>query len=140
MEEFEHRCYYENCDKCFKTKYNLRRHINSNHLLIKEFTCQICSRMFASKQNLKGHEKIHFKSSKIPELEIPIEIKRRRVKIMEDIEVLKLSKIYAEPKIVVFQEYISNINKPILPLVCNERTDLENKMKLPIIPILLKLH
>jgi hypothetical protein len=96
--------------------------------------------MFASKQNLQGHEKSHFRSKKIPGLEIPLEVKKRNRNGLIDIIELKLSRIYKDPKEVAVQEIISNLIKPILPLVCHERSDLENRLKLPIIPVLLKIN
>lgn len=52
-------CYYSECGKTYKTRFNLRRHINSSHLKIKGFTCPECNKPFVSKQNLKEHHFIH---------------------------------------------------------------------------------
>lgn len=52
-------CYYSDCGKTYNTRFNLRRHINSTHLKIKNFICEICSKHFVSKQNLKEHNFIH---------------------------------------------------------------------------------
>ena len=52
-------CYYSECGKTYKTRFNLRRHINSTHLKIKGFTCPECNKPFVSKQNLKEHHYIH---------------------------------------------------------------------------------
>mmetsp|Transcript_12575 Transcript_12575/g.12650 ORF Transcript_12575/g.12650 Transcript_12575/m.12650 type:complete len:89 (-) Transcript_12575:171-437(-) len=52
-------CYYDFCHKLYKTKFNLRRHINSSHLKIKSYTCDQCQKLFVSKQNLKEHALIH---------------------------------------------------------------------------------
>ena len=54
-----YQCYYEECGKTFVTRFNLRRHVNVSHLAIKAFTCEICSKHFASKQNVKEHRFIH---------------------------------------------------------------------------------
>lgn len=52
-------CYYSECGKVYKTRFNLRRHINSSHLRIKSFICDQCNKHFVSKQNLKEHHFIH---------------------------------------------------------------------------------
>ena len=52
-------CYYSECGKTYKTRFNLRRHINSCHLKIKSFNCPECKKHFVSKQNLKEHHFIH---------------------------------------------------------------------------------
>lgn len=52
-------CYYSTCSKTFATKFNLRRHVNSSHLAIKNHTCPTCQKKFASKQNLNEHLFIH---------------------------------------------------------------------------------
>lgn len=138
MEPSEYKCYYDSCFKTYKTKYNLRRHINSNHLLIREFTCQLCLKAFASKQNLQGHEKIHSKTENMLELEmpfVPINLSGRK---HEDIKELLLSRIYFEKKPNYSNPSLLNtLSKPILPLICEERTNLANEVRLPVIPILL---
>lgn len=138
MELLEYKCYYENCSKSYKTKYNLRRHINSNHLLIKEFSCQICMKSFASKQNLQGHEKTHNKTEEMTELEIPFMPLSSNPRKYEDIRELMLSKIYIEKKTVYSIPLTLNMtSKPTLPLICEERINSTSKFKLPVIPILL---
>lgn len=57
--EFEYICYYEICKRIFNSKYNLQRHINSKHLNIKNFSCNLCGKKVVSKQNLIEHEYIH---------------------------------------------------------------------------------
>ena len=52
-------CYYPACHKTFATKFNLRRHVNSSHLEIKNYTCPLCCKKFACKQNLNEHHYIH---------------------------------------------------------------------------------
>lgn len=54
-----YRCYYEYCGRIFNSKYNLQRHINSKHLKIKSFSCNICGKQVASRQNLIEHEFTH---------------------------------------------------------------------------------
>jgi len=52
-------CYYEFCNASFKNKYNLKRHINTKHLGIRRFECEVCGKKLASKQNLVEHRFIH---------------------------------------------------------------------------------
>ena len=55
-------CYHTGCNKVYNSKYNLVRHINTNHLMILKYVCQICSRKFPHRQNLACHEKAHKRS------------------------------------------------------------------------------
>ena len=55
-------CYYSKCGKLYNSKYNLVRHINTNHLMILKYVCKICSRKFPHRQNLNCHEKAHKRS------------------------------------------------------------------------------
>jgi len=140
MELSEYKCYYDSCSKTYKTKYNLRRHINSNHLLIREFTCQFCLKSFASKQNLQGHERTHCKTEDMGELEIPFVPINLTGRKNEEIRELLLSRIYCEKKPCFSSLSSSGINtlsKPILPLICHERSSLADEIRLPVIPILL---
>ena len=52
-------CYYEFCGKEFNTKFNLKRHINSVHLKIKDFQCPICGKSLVSKIAYKEHSYTH---------------------------------------------------------------------------------
>jgi hypothetical protein len=66
------RCPYEDCRKSLSSKFNLQRHIDTCHLRIKRFECEVCFKRFASKQNLREHEFIHgteaADSTEVPEL------------------------------------------------------------------------
>jgi hypothetical protein len=138
MEELLYKCYYESCLKCYKTKYNLRRHINSNHLSIKEFECIVCYKTFASKQNLKGHERLHKQKVFMPTFEIPQVMKCFSNSKSAEVQDLILSKIYKDPK--VSYSVSVNCNKallPILPPIALERACEKANVKLPVIPILL---
>ncbi|OMJ80506.1 hypothetical protein SteCoe_19200 [Stentor coeruleus] len=52
-------CMYDGCYKEYKTKYNLIRHINVNHLKKKIGKCSICNKEFVDYDNLKEHLTIH---------------------------------------------------------------------------------
>eukprot|EP00357_Protocruzia_adherens_P034316 CAMPEP_0115012040 /NCGR_PEP_ID=MMETSP0216-20121206/24453_1 /TAXON_ID=223996 /ORGANISM="Protocruzia adherens, Strain Boccale" /LENGTH=316 /DNA_ID=CAMNT_0002380927 /DNA_START=197 /DNA_END=1147 /DNA_ORIENTATION=- len=52
------KCEKPGCDKMFKSKYTLRRHM-ATHVDIKRFVCQFCDKRFALKQYLKEHLYIH---------------------------------------------------------------------------------
>ena len=138
MEELPYNCYYDSCFKSYKTKYNLRRHINSNHLFIKEFACTVCSKTFASKQNLQGHERLHKQKTMMPLLEIPNLSSEIPHSKSENIRGFILSKLYKDP--VITYSVNSNNGKtvlPILPPVSFERSNYKKNIKLPVIPILL---
>ena len=52
-------CPYNNCIKEYKSKFNLKRHVQYKHLACKPFNCTTCKRSFFSKQNLFEHHFIH---------------------------------------------------------------------------------
>ena len=52
-------CPIEACCKEYKSKFNLKRHVEFNHLGRKPFLCSTCGRLFVSKQNLTEHQFIH---------------------------------------------------------------------------------
>lgn len=59
MESAQFQCKYPSCDKSYSSKYNLRRHIESNHSKVKRFRCRICGKYLSSKQNLQEHLYTH---------------------------------------------------------------------------------
>lgn len=54
-----HQCPYESCTKKYSSAVNLKRHVDSLHLRLGEFTCHICNRTLSSKQNFREHMWIH---------------------------------------------------------------------------------
>jgi uncharacterized Zn-finger protein len=146
-------CYYSECGKTYKTRFNLRRHINSSHLKIKSFICPECNKHFVSKQNLKEHHYIHTGEKPFP-CDEPGCCKRFR-------QVSQLSihkRIHYRQRIgsKIFQEiphlYLSNI---LFTLEAKESSDIssrtnfslpefcpnleKNAAKLPVLPCLLSL-
>ncbi|CAG9317162.1 unnamed protein product [Blepharisma stoltei] len=58
-ENIKFTCYYSWCAREFRSKYNLKRHINTRHLFLRAFVCNICNKQLVSKQNLIEHRFIH---------------------------------------------------------------------------------
>ena len=56
-----YKCNFANCNKLYSSKYNLSRHIESNHSKHKRFRCRICGKCLSSKQNLQEHRYTHSK-------------------------------------------------------------------------------
>ncbi|OMJ81754.1 hypothetical protein SteCoe_17693 [Stentor coeruleus] len=52
-------CKFMGCTKSYSSKYNLRRHIESNHSKVKRFRCRKCGKYLSSKQNLQEHRYTH---------------------------------------------------------------------------------
>lgn len=52
-------CMYNDCPSSYSTKFNLQRHVESVHLNIKRYQCQLCSAFCSSRQNLREHLYIH---------------------------------------------------------------------------------
>ncbi len=52
------RCDFGNCDKCYRTKFSLKRHYLS-HLGVKQHQCPYCEKRFALAQYLSEHVNIH---------------------------------------------------------------------------------
>lgn len=52
-------CMFEGCDKSYKSKFNLKWHIEKIHLKSKKYSCPKCNQSFASNQNLKEHKYKH---------------------------------------------------------------------------------
>lgn len=52
-------CEFNECERMFKAKYSLTRHIKSKHFKKKKYVCKHCNKKFALQHNLKEHEFIH---------------------------------------------------------------------------------
>ena len=52
-------CKYPQCSKVLSSKYNLTRHIETCHLKLKKFRCEICFKSLSSAQNLREHMYLH---------------------------------------------------------------------------------
>lgn len=61
-----YRCTFEQCDKVFSTRYNLKRHEDTFHLHLRPYVCTECFKDFASKQNLIEHGFLHAQSALTP--------------------------------------------------------------------------
>lgn len=55
----EFHCRATGCGKSYSSKYNLRRHIESNHCKNKRFRCRACGKYLSSRQNLQEHMHTH---------------------------------------------------------------------------------
>ena len=50
------------CDQCgkeFTRSHDLKRHVQSLHSSVKEFTCDKCEKSFATRDTLRRHKRIH---------------------------------------------------------------------------------
>lgn len=52
-------CMYADCPSSYSTKFNLQRHVESVHLNVKRYQCQLCQALCSSRQNLREHLYIH---------------------------------------------------------------------------------
>lgn len=59
MQKRRIKCDYDDCSRTYCSYFNLKRHIESSHLGVKKFKCQVCSRHLSSKQNYIDHQNIH---------------------------------------------------------------------------------
>lgn len=126
MAESRYVCYYEECKKLFKSKYNLVRHVNTKHLQIKNFACVECSKTFGSTQNLEVHSRVHTEGS-LTVLDNGVSHKLA----------FRLSDHYREVSVVHKVER-SLLPLPSLPKIDRERQNNQLNRKLPVNLELLK--
>ena len=136
----EFKCYYVNCPRSYNSKYNLKRHINTNHLHLKSYPCDQCEKTFASKKNLLKHSSTH--SAGVFE-EVLI-MKKPKVKVNVnrgspvDIRPVMLSRFYTDVFVpVAMNPTITKQSLPSLPHIDNCRKSHQDDAKIPLIPILL---
>ena len=131
-------CYYPNCPRSYNSKYNLKRHINTNHLHLKSYPCDQCEKTFASKKNLLKHSSTH---NEISFEEIPIVI-HNKVKIGSSscfyLVPIPLARYYKEVlHPVVLNPTITKQTLPSLPPIDVCRKSHQDDSKVPLLPILL---
>lgn len=122
----QHKCYYEDCGHSYSSKYNLVRHINTMHLNIKKYFCQLCSKRFSSKQALTVHVKSHTKS---PRLCVSARVVDRTEFLLSD-HYQEIRE--TEPPI------ISIGQPPALALVTEDRRRMQARSKLPVVLALIR--
>ena len=95
------KCPYDDCSKSLSSRFNLQRHIDTCHLHIKRFECEVCFKRFASKQNLHEHQFIHTspESPLCPDTQTRTELTR-------DIEIPKLSELVYYSNDVMFRPFL----------------------------------
>ena len=59
MKDKAYVCTVNQCTKCFSSRFNLKRHIDSIHLGCNRFICEVCGKTLTSKQNYIQHMYIH---------------------------------------------------------------------------------
>lgn len=119
------KCTYKNCKKILSSKYNLKRHIEFNHLGVRPHECEICFKRFTSKQNRLEHIRMEhsyslLSSEKLPEKIIKANITIPRLTLLVrkcmDPDIRPMSKL---EKIYLFPEDIFSIS---LPAIQQEKT------------------
>lgn len=134
----EFKCYYSDCSRSYNSKYNLKRHINTNHLCLKNYPCDQCGRIFASKKNVLKHKVSH------SDIILDSGPKSKSKKIMQNIDKnieippIILSRHYVESKSHTLMNPISNKQTlPSLAAVDVCRVEHQSSGKIPLLPILL---
>ena len=123
-------CPYDDCEKILSSKFNLQRHIDTCHLRIKRFECEVCFKRFASKQNLREHEFIHEEGDFDPSCAPQLPTTKAAIEVPQLTSLLKFSsdpqlrpylhvtRVYPYP--VLFQEtqipLILQFETPLSPL------------------------
>ena len=59
MNKVRIKCEYDSCHRSYCSYFNLKRHVESSHLGIRKFHCQVCGKYLSSKQNYIDHQNIH---------------------------------------------------------------------------------
>lgn len=53
------KCDHEDCCRTYCSYFNLKRHIESSHMGVRKFQCEVCQKFLSSKQNYVDHQNIH---------------------------------------------------------------------------------
>ena len=82
------------CEKSFKTKFTLKRHLETVHLQNSDviFECKICRKVFRRKDKLQKHEKTHL----VIEVEIQCDVCDKKFQSEDGLEAHKISCIANE--------------------------------------------
>lgn len=132
------KCYYPNCPRSYNSKYNLKRHINTNHLHLKSYPCDQCDKTFASKKNLLKHTATH---SETRFEEIPLMLKTKAKVSTDptvDLKPIPLSAYYREVlTLITVNPVLSKQSLPSLPPIDLCRQSHQGDAKVPLLPILL---
>lgn len=105
-------CYYQGCMKLFQNKVYLVTHINSQHLQIKAFRCEMCGQIVSSEEEYLIHyEKCSSKHQTTP----------------------KSSGLFSNFTLSPPSKYIppSLLNLPVLPAIEKDRSRCAFQYKLP---------
>mmetsp|Transcript_2652 Transcript_2652/g.4143 ORF Transcript_2652/g.4143 Transcript_2652/m.4143 type:complete len:134 (+) Transcript_2652:11-412(+) len=111
-------CEYPTCGRILSSKYNLKRHIESCHLGVRPYECNICFKRFSSKQNKREHIRLQHSYSEttpIPTIkietheDIPIPKLTNLVMQSQDPELRPLSKVV---RIYMYSEGFLNSSLP----------------------------
>jgi uncharacterized C2H2 Zn-finger protein len=128
------KCYYPSCNRVYKSRQNLRRHVNTDHLKVTQYLCSVCGRFLSSKKNLVYHTNKHWK------LESVKIIKRENQQMTEDQLIVKpliLSNHFKDQL-----EFFQHNNcypkvQTFLPPIDSSRQSISSTIKLKLIPSLL---
>lgn len=105
-------CYYQDCKKLFQNKVYLVTHINSQHLQIKAYRCDMCGQIVSSEEEYALHyEKCSSKH-----------VKMTKSSGLLSNFTLNSNFKYTPPSL---------LNLPVLPAIENERTRCAFQYKLP---------
>ena len=134
----EFQCYYPDCPRSYNSKYNLKRHINTNHLHLKSYPCEQCEKNFASKKNLMKHATTH--TDIVFEEISPISNSKLQIGSSSrfDLNPIPLSLYYKEVhQATPINPIISKQGLPSLPSIDFCRQTHQKEIKIPLLPVLL---
>jgi uncharacterized C2H2 Zn-finger protein len=133
----EFKCYYSDCSRSYNSKYNLKRHINTNHLCLKNYPCDQCGRIFASKKNVMKHKVSH------SDIVLDSGPKPKALKNLQgldlnvEIQPIVLSRLYVDVIPCLLNPVSNKQSLPSLAPVDLCRISHQSNGKIPLLPILL---